>query len=268
VDDSLRHAITKLSHLHFPATVASERRILRLGEDRWRVRRVGSPGVDGIVNAAANSVAGLKPGRFALLVLHPTGADAASEFDRAAMVLAAVRKIGFERVVVVYPNNDPGSAGIIRYWDDLLDSPARKGGDRKAKRADRRLIPGLPASAIKDELFVCRDVPRGIFLGLMRDAAVLVGNSSSGIIEAASFGTPVVDIGPRQLGRERGGNVTAVPFSAVRIHRELRRIWNSGKPIRYPTKNIYGGDGAGLLIAEMLASVEIDDRLRRKLIAY
>src|SRR5436305_209551 len=77
-------------------------------------------------------------------------------------------------------------------------------------------------------------VPRSEFLGLTRDAVVLVGNSSSGIIEAASFGTPVVDIGTRQLGRERGANVRNVPLIAARIERELRRSWNGGKPMRFP----------------------------------
>jgi GDP/UDP-N,N'-diacetylbacillosamine 2-epimerase (hydrolysing) len=268
VDDSLRHAITKLSHLHFPATAESEQRILNLGEDRWRVRRVGSPGVDGITRAVSQSLPGLACGKFALVVLHPTGIDESIEFKRASMVIAAIRKIGFDSIVIVYPNNDPGSSGIIQCWETLVNSSARKGGDRSMNRATVRSIPGLSGLAVKDELIVCRDIPRATFLGLMRDAAVLVGNSSSGIIEAASFGTPVVDIGPRQLGRERSENVTAVPFTSTRIERELRRIWNSGQPIRYPHKNVYGGDGAGRRIAAALANLTINDRLRRKLIAY
>ncbi len=236
VDDSLRHAITKLAHIHFPATVASAQRILKLGEDRWRVHRVGSPGIDGIrMQAVATNPMSL--GRFALLVLHPTETDETVEQQRAAMVLDCVRRTGFEKIVIVYPNNDPGHGGIISCW--------KQSGE-----------------------LVLRDAPRGIFLALLRDAAVLVGNSSSGIIEAASFGTPVVDVGPRQLGRERSANVVNVPFVRSRIQRELRRIWNDGRPIRYPKKNVYGGDGAGERIAEMLAAVKIDAQLARKLIAY
>jgi GDP/UDP-N,N'-diacetylbacillosamine 2-epimerase (hydrolysing) len=107
-----------------------------------------------------------------------------------------------------------------------------------------------------------------MFLALVRDAAVLVGNSSSGIIEAASFGTPVLDIGPRQCGRERGANVINVPFSQARIQQELHRIWNHGNPIRYPRKNVYGGNGAGRRIASLLAKIKVEPKLLRKLITY
>ena len=105
-----------------------------------------------------------------------------------------------------------------------------------------------------------RDVPRPIFLGLLRDAAVLVGNSSSGIIEAASFGTPVLDIGSRQLGRERGPNVTNVPYHPQRIRAELTRIWNDGKPRRFTSGNIYGGGGAARIIASTWRPFRINDR--------
>ena len=113
-----------------------------------------------------------------------------------------------------------------------------------------------------------RNLNRAQFLGLLRHAAVLVGNSSSGIIEAASFGTPVVDIGPRQAGRERSPNVTNVPFRPAAIRMALQLVWNSGRPRRCRAANVYGGDGAGRRIAHALARLPLDDRLRRKLIAY
>ena len=180
MDDSLRHAITKLSHLHFPATRQSEGRIRRLGEDAWRIVRAGTPGLDGIVGTAATSAKvraafeQLKSREFALLVLHPATPDSQSERSAAQTVLAATRKTF--RQVAIYPNNDPGSAGIAGAWD------AQRGRD--------------------ENVIFCRDLPRGMFLGLLRDAAALIGNSSAGIIEAASFGTPVLDLGPRQTGRE------------------------------------------------------------------
>ena len=232
VDDALRHAVTKLAHVHFPATARSAERVLKLGEDRWRVHRVGSPGIDGIA-AAAEPVTDLPRRGFALVVLHPTEAAEAVEERRAATLLAAVRGAGL-RPVIVYPNNDPGHLGIVRCWE-------RDGGEG-----------------------VSRDVPRRRFLGLMRAAAVLVGNSSSGIIEAASFGTPVVDVGPRQLGRECGANVTHVPWSAAAIGRAVAAA--AGR--RFPRANVYGGRGTGRRIADVLATVPLDDRLRRKLIAY
>lgn len=247
VDDALRHSISKLAHLHFPATAQSARRLKKMGEDPWRIVRVGSPGVDDIATTSAewSTVEGACPGlvrrQYALLVLHPTGIDPAEETARAELVLAAAIDAGFGSVVVVYPNNDPGASGIMRCWDAL--------------RGDGRFV-------------VRRDLPRATFLGLMRDAAVLVGNSSSGIIEAASFGTPVVDVGPRQSGRERSGNVTHVPFDREAVRDALSAAWNGGAPRRSAARNVYGGGGAGWRVADALARLDVNDRLLRKLIAY
>jgi UDP-N-acetylglucosamine 2-epimerase (non-hydrolysing)/GDP/UDP-N,N'-diacetylbacillosamine 2-epimerase (hydrolysing) len=237
VDDSLRHAITKLAHVHFPATSRSAGRVARLGEDGWRIHRVGSPGLDDV---RAHIVP--RKGHTALVVLHPVDADESVEFERARTVLRAVSSFPFDRVAIVYPNTDPGAAGIVRCWH------------RHATGARFELFP---------------DLPRPQFLGLLRGATMLVGNSSSGIIEAASFGTPVIDVGPRQLGRERSKNVTSVPYSEAAIQRALARIWNDGRPKLFRGRNVYGGGGAGRRIAEVLARLDLHDpRLRRKLIAY
>jgi UDP-hydrolysing UDP-N-acetyl-D-glucosamine 2-epimerase len=246
IDDSLRHAISKLAHIHFPATRQSAQRLRKMGEDGWRIHRAGSPGLDGIVADAipadgiSDSLCPLPPRRYALLVLHPVDADKTLESRRARLVLDAISSIAYERIVIIYPNNDPGADGIMKTWDRIKD----------------------------DRIIVQRDVPRPLFLGLMRDAAVLVGNSSSGIIEAASFGTPVVDIGPRQQGRERGRNVTNVPYDARRIRAALSRVWNRGKPRRFSADNVYGGSGAAQTIVSTLSRLHIDDRLLRKLIGY
>jgi UDP-N-acetylglucosamine 2-epimerase (non-hydrolysing)/GDP/UDP-N,N'-diacetylbacillosamine 2-epimerase (hydrolysing) len=247
MDDALRHAISKLAHVHFPATSQSAQRLVKMGEDRWRIHRFGSPGIDGIVKTAAGPSSirrqfpDLKPRRYALLVLHPIDADESVEFRRAAMVAGALRKSGVERIVVIYPNNDPGAGGIVRCWEKL--------------GRDRRFI-------------VCRDLPRPVFLGLLRDAAMLVGNSSSGIIEAASFRTPVIDIGPRQHGRQRCQDVRNVPYRQSAIAAAAIRIWNAGRPHRGKHRNPYAGRNTGAAIAEVLKGLAIDRRLLRKIISY
>jgi GDP/UDP-N,N'-diacetylbacillosamine 2-epimerase (hydrolysing) len=247
VDDSLRHAITKLAHIHFPATAKSAERIRCMGEDPWRIHRVGSPGLDGIKNVGAASAARLftqssvlSPQSFALLVLHPADPDDALEESRANLVLNSALSVGFPRIVVVYPNNDPGHRGIVRCW-------------QKHKR-DPRLI-------------FYSNLPRPDFLAHLRRAAVLIGNSSSGIIEAASFHTPVIDIGPRQRGRERSDNVTAVPYRQSDIRLALQNIWNQGRPRRAKCPNVYASPHTSRKIADILARTEIDRRLLRKLIA-
>ena|SRR5688572_423723 len=246
VDDSLRHAITKLAHLHFPATAESAARIRKLGEDKRRVHRVGAPGVDGVVEAAvdpaqlASEFPAHERRRYALIVYHPVDADDEVEEARAREIAHAAQAADLS-LVIVSPNNDPGSAGVCR---------------------------ALQALAGLDHVTVRANVSRGTFLGLLRDTAVLVGNSSSGIIEAASFGTPVVNVGPRQLGRERSGNVVDVPYREASIRRAIANIWNKGRPKRWRGRNVYGGAGAGRKIADILGRLEPNEALRKKLIAY
>jgi len=239
VDDSLRHAITKLSHIHFPATRESARRIARLGENSWRIHHLGSPGIDGILKAA-RSFPGTTPKTFALLVLHPADADKKLEHRRAFAILRTLLANGPEQIVIIYPNNDPGSAGIIRAWDSAQKNP---------------------------RCLIHRDIPRPHFLGLMRDAAFMIGNSSAGIIEAASFGTPVIDVGPRQKGRQRSANVHTVSYSPLALRRVITTLWNNGHPRRSTAPNVYAGPNTGTRIAAALARVRIDSRLRRKLIS-
>jgi GDP/UDP-N,N'-diacetylbacillosamine 2-epimerase (hydrolysing) len=253
IDDSLRHAITKLSHIHFPATRQSAARIRKLGEDADRIVIAGSPGLDGIDRIAAPNEELLlhfpqaAKRRFGLLVLHPATPDDRQEHDRAHLVLHAALAAHIKgdvpfklkgtlpfNWVIVYPNSDPGSRGIIRAWEGVRD-------ERVTVRAD---------------------VPRHLFLALMRDAAVMVGNSSAGIIEAASFGTPVVDIGPRQLGRERSRNCIHVDYDPSAITAAIRNAKPSSAP------NVYGSGGAARIITDHLAAIDLVPSLLRKIIAY
>lgn len=247
VDDAMRHAITKLSHLHFAATKQSGARIRKLGEDVSRIHVVGTPGLDGIEQDALSLmevrqlVPDIRKHAYALIVLHPDEPSEKLAFERASMLVRAAKLIGFERIAVVAPNNDPGAAGIFRAWSIAAKQP---------------------------NVTVHRDLPRPAFLALMRDAAVLAGNSSAGIIEAASFGTPVLNVGPRQLGRERSGNVMDVPYNEVAIRKAMGKVWNRGKPLRFTGRNVYGSGGAGQRIADILGRITLDDGLRRKLITY
>jgi len=248
VDDSLRHAITKLAHLHLAATKQSAARIRKLGEDASRIHVVGAPGLDGILDEPLTLmelraiVPDLRKHFYALLVLHPDEPSEKLAFDRASGVLRAAATIPYEQIVIIAPNNDPGAPGIFRAWE---------AGVRRNRRVSLH-----------------RDLPRAPFLALLRDAAVLVGNSSAGIIEAASFGTPVVNIGPRQLGRERSGNVTDVPYGEAAIRKPLIKLWNRGKPARFTGRNVYGRGGAGARIAAILGRTELHDAPRGKLITY
>jgi GDP/UDP-N,N'-diacetylbacillosamine 2-epimerase (hydrolysing) len=217
-----------------------------MGEDPWRIFCCGSPGLDDLRKTPAprakihEAFPTLHARRHALVILHPQTTDVAAERRTAEILLRSVVASGVDKIVIIYPNNDPGSDGIAQAWENLEPD---------------------------DRFVIRRDVPRPLFLGLLRDAAFLAGNSSSGIIEAASFGTPVVDIGHRQAGRECGPNVIHVNAVERQIRQALGRIWNAGDPIRFTSDNVYGAGGAGRRIAAHLAGIGIP-RFRRKLICY
>lgn len=251
VDDALRHAISKLAHVHFAATRESGERLFAMGEDRGRIHVVGAPGVDGIREDALNRDAMIAfadrlkltapLGEHAVLLLHPTDSDETSEARRTRMLIDAARRTFGDRIIALLPNNDPGSPAIAAELS------------RREKRGEIRLL---------------AHVERPAFLGLLRDCRALIGNSSSGIIEAGSFGMPVLDVGPRQQGRERGSNVRHAEWSSASLAAGVRQIARA--PHKRTPDNPYerGGRGAGVRIASLLGAITIDTRLRRKVIRY
>ncbi len=229
-DEAMRHAITKLSHLHLPATAQSAERIIRMGEPKERVRVIGSPAIDGL-----DAIPPLRDEQMtealgegvqvptALLLLHPIGRSTELEEAGAAEVLEGLRG---ERVLALMPNFDPGREGIVRAIESA----------------------GVPAR---------QHMPRDKFIGLLRRMAagggVLVGNSSAGLIEAAALAVPVVDIGPRQGGRERCGNVVHLEqerADAVRAALAAARALPKG-PITHPYGDGHAGERAAAVLAEV-----------------
>ena len=249
IDDSIRHALTKFAHVHFPATERSKERILGLGEQAWRITTVGAPGLDDVIAGAfddANTVVdGLGVADdlpLILVVQHPV----TTQPDRAAAqmrtTLDAVDQ--FEaQPVVIYPNADAGG---------------------------KRLLEVVQQYAHQDGVTAVKNLPRRKYLGLLDAAAVLVGNSSSGIIEAPSFGLPVVDVGPRQAGRERAPNVTIVPHEREAIEEAIEAALEDTTVRRRAAtcKNPYDRGGAATKIVDRLASIDLDDRLLEKRITY
>jgi UDP-N-acetylglucosamine 2-epimerase (non-hydrolysing)/GDP/UDP-N,N'-diacetylbacillosamine 2-epimerase (hydrolysing) len=256
LDDSVRHAMTKLSHLHFTTNQQATNRILAMGEEPWRVHTVGFPAIDLISEgrfAAPEEVRArlnLDPGKPVILF---TQHSVTTEFDHAAAQLApslaALERLAARgaQVVLTYPNNDAGGRAIIGELDAL---------------ASRR-VPGL---------HVHRSLGRHLYhgvLALARDPSrrvACVGNSSSGIKETPAFGCPTVNIGSRQEGRLRGDNVLDVGYVAGEIEAAADRcLFDEGfrKQCRHAPNPYYLG-GAGVKIAEVLAGVPVDQRLLRK----
>jgi UDP-hydrolysing UDP-N-acetyl-D-glucosamine 2-epimerase len=249
VDGLLRHAISKLAHLHFTATKASQNRLLKMGEEPWRVQMVGAPALDQVLAGKVTPARTLRKkyniqakGPFILLAQHSvlTEVDLAAKQFKAS--LAAVKELSL-RTIIIYPNADAGGRQVIKEIKKLKSDP---------------LI-----SAFKN-------VPHADYLGLLSEAAVLLGNSSSGLIEAPSFGLPVVNVGTRQAGRERGSNVIDVPQDSRSISKALKKAVfnNKFRNKARKTRNLYGDGKASQRIVKKLVSVKVNSELLQKQVTY
>ena len=242
VDEPVRHAISKLSHLHFVATSEARDRLIRMGERCDSVYVVGAPGVDGLVDAPRSGreslclQVGFDPGRpVGLLVFHPVLQESSDAAHQVRDVLDAAAGM---QILALMPNSDAGSEDVRQ----VLSSAAEQG-----------------------QIVLKTHLRRDEYIDWLATCDVLIGNSSSGIIEAASFGTPVVNIGTRQNLRERNINVTDVPVDTNAIRAALNGALHHG---RYPPFNVYGDGQAGDRIVELLATTVITPALLAKCNAY
>lgn len=248
IDELQRHAISKLAHLHFPESADSAERLLRLGEDPWRVHLVGSTYVDRIVGGdfvepgAARLAVGLQPDEpFLLAVVHPeTFLDGEANRSQAEIVLDVAAGSG-RRTVVTYPCSDPGYEGVL---------------EALRPRAD-------------DDRFVIRpNIDNDIYLGLMAAADAMLGNSSAALVEAPYLLLPAVNIGRRQDGRDRDPNVIDAAGEPAAVEAALRRALDRTFRARLEPTHRLGDGHASERIVEVLRTVELTDELRRKQIAY
>lgn len=244
IDESIRHAVTKFAHLHFPASKAAANRIYKLGENKESIFNFGCPRIDLVkqelkknrlksinkrifkegVGAKLNL---LQP--FVIVSQHPVTTEFGNAEGQILSTLEAVSKLNVQ-AVVLWPNADAGSEDIakgIRKWRE------------KFKMKKMHFFKNLE---IND------------YIQLMKYTSCLVGNSSSGIREGAYIGTPVVNIGSRQNGRERGKNVIQVNYKANNIYNALRKQVN--KNSRYKQSNIYGDGNAAKKIINKLVTLK------------
>ncbi|MBA2402575.1 MAG: UDP-N-acetylglucosamine 2-epimerase (hydrolyzing) [Bradyrhizobium sp.] len=233
VDEPVRHAISKLAHFHFVATDESKIRLVRMGEVADRISVVGAPGLDDLKDAALTGLeklcagAGFDPARpVALLVYHPVLQEAEISSDHAAHIVDAVLAKGFQ-IMALKPNSDAGSAGVRKVLEER---------------------------ALAGDIGLATHLPRPEFLSWLAACDVLVGNSSSGIIEAASFGTPVVNIGSRQNLRQRNANVIDCGVDRGGLDEALTLALAA---VRFDRSNVYGDGRAGERIASLLAQIDL-----------
>jgi UDP-hydrolysing UDP-N-acetyl-D-glucosamine 2-epimerase len=242
IDESIRHAVTKFAHLHFPACTDAAERIVRMGEDPDAVHVVGCPRMDLVAEVLERPGDGLSElfelgvggtfdldEPFLLVSQHPVTTEYGDGKRQITETLNAVQELALP-AIVLWPNADAGAehiAGGIRMFREHEDD---------------------------SQLRFFKNLPTDDYIRLMKKTACLVGNSSSAIREGSFIGTPAVNIGPRQEGRQRGSNVIDVDYDRGEIADAVRRQLDNG---HYGHEPIYGDGRAGERIADILADVPL-----------
>lgn len=245
VDEMARHAITKLSNLHLPANQKSAERIKRMGENPEHVRVVGAPGLDFVLNEdpipkkvleSRYEIDLSKP--LILVIQHPVTMEVERAGEQMRKTLEVIKRLKHQ-TILIYPNADAGGRKMIeeiKRYEDL------------------------------DFISTFKNIPREDYISLMRNSSVLVGNSSSGIIEAPSLNLPVVNIGTRQKGRERAENVIDVEYDQREIEDAIE-ISLSDEKFNSKIKHIdnpYGDGRTSERITEILSNIDINEELLQK----
>jgi UDP-hydrolysing UDP-N-acetyl-D-glucosamine 2-epimerase len=251
IDESIRHAVTKFAHIHFPASKDAANRIIKLGELPRMVFNVGCPRMD-LVKEIIENKPSIKPHElfkegvgsididleeeFLLVSQHPVTTEFGKGEKQITGTLEACKSTGLP-TIVLWPNSDAGSEDISR-------------GIRKWRE-----------QGLGENMHIFKNLPIDVYVRLMQKCACLIGNSSSGIREGAFLGTPVVNIGSRQEMRERGNNVIDVDYNAESIEEALKKQLKFGA---YGHQPIYGDGTAGEKIAHILheiGHVEVQKRI-------
>jgi UDP-N-acetylglucosamine 2-epimerase (non-hydrolysing)/GDP/UDP-N,N'-diacetylbacillosamine 2-epimerase (hydrolysing) len=238
IDDAIRHSITKMSHLHFVAMNEYRDRIIQMGEEPWRVTVTGEPGLDRLKGiplfapAELKKITGLSLSPAPLLVtFHPLTLEPGETEISILALLSALEELSMP-VIFTYPNADTGGHIIIEQIEQFVQT-----------HPNARVLVSLGAQG---------------YASLMNYSAAMLGNSSSGIIEAATFDLPVVDIGDRQRGRVRGQNVVHAEADRESILRAARTALSpSFRRNLRSLKNPYGDGNAAQRIMEVLKTTPL-----------
>ncbi len=248
IDDSARHAIGKFAHIHLASCEDSVKRLTKMGEQEFRIYNVGAPQLDNIVDANYSKKSLIIGSQtfdlsepYILLVQHPVMAELGQAGEQVTMTLEACKKSGM-RTFIIYPNSDQGYKKILETI-------------KKARSSD---------------VIVLSNVERESYLQLLANCSALVGNSSSGILEAPSFRIPVINVGNRQRGRPQADNILNVGYDQEEIAAMISFALNDPDYQRkvFGAVNPYGDGKSSLRICNILSEVKLDQALIDKDCTY
>jgi GDP/UDP-N,N'-diacetylbacillosamine 2-epimerase (hydrolysing) len=251
VDDQVRHAVSKLATIHFTTNEESAQRLIKMGEQPFRVFNVGTPGIDRLMSTPTLSrdalgqqlgidLAGEKP--YIVVLQHVISSEADEAYTQMTQTLQAVKAFGHP-AVVIYPNSDSGGREIIRCIED---------------------------EAPEGYFVTAQNLPRLEFVNLLKGASCLLGNSSLGIMEAPALSLPVINVGNRQKGRLHGNNVQFIPHQSDKIVSALQKaVYDlSYRQSVQEGEKPYGSGDSASRIADALESIDFDHQWMIKDITY
>lgn len=247
IDEQVRHALTKLSHLHFVSTPVAKGVLEQMGEEPWRIKHSGSLVIDAISHVRcltkeelAKQIPLLKDKPYVLVTLHPETLSVIPPGEQIRILLAALSCLPFG-IVFTYPNMDLNHGAIIKAVHQFVDKH--------------------PTSSI-----VIQNAGGELYYSLVKHATALVGNSSSLIYDTPFFMKPAVNIGNRQLGRVKPGNVLDVPFNAAKIAQAIMRVSQPAfmKSLDPKIKNFFGQGNAAAKIVATIASTDQEKLMVKK----
>jgi len=251
VDDQIRHAVTKLAHLHFTTNQESYERILKLGEQPFRVFNFGNPGLDRLLaipyltsrelsDRLGFGISEDEP--LILLIQHIISTETDDAYEQMKTTLEAVAALKV-KTIISYPNSDAGSQKIIKALREYQHLPF---------------------------IHMEKNIPRLVFVNIMRKAGCILGNSSAGILEAPLLKLPVINVGNRQKGRLHAENVQFVPHEVEAITAAVKKaLFNKDyRKTVADCLNPYGDGTSAEKIVDVLASIPIDTQLLIKDITY
>ena len=248
IDGMARHAIGKMTHIHFAANQDAADRLIRLGEEPFRVHNVGAPQIDEMISGEIADFEQIKKGlglssleKYVLAILHPVTEQAILAGDQAQIFTEALNKIDYPKILIM-PNNDAGSTLIRRAIDK-----GRSG-----------------------EYHIFSNLKREVYLGLLSSSQCIVGNSSSGLLEAPTYKKAAVNIGRRQQGRVQGINVINVDFNVREIREAIKKATSIefNQHLQNACVNPYGDGTSSKQILDILLSAKIDEKLLAKNLTY
>lgn len=253
IDNSTRYAASKFAHIHFPTLEEHKNNLLKLGENEFRIHVVGNPALDRILSTEYISkdevIANLKASdkcisNYCVLIQHPIITEVEKQAEHIKITLEAILESNFH-CFINYPNSDAGSIDIIKTYSEY-------------------------AAKYPDNFTLFQNLDRLNYINLLRNASFLLGNSSSGVVEVASFGLPAINIGSRQRGRIHGENVVFTNNDKDEIVQAIVKVTTDRKFMELIAKkyNPYGDGKSSEKIIEILSKIEINDNLIYKNITY